>query len=310
MQVKNLRPNPFRRIENYPINSEKVESLKISIGETTFWDNLVARERNGHFEIAYGHHRLVALKELAIKEVNIPVRDIDDGLMIRIMANENLDDWKASPAVYTETVLVAKEYLDGELAKCETWEELRANKSISSLIDGEKGFRSSKGQGVGQTTILKFLGGNWKQWIIQDALNTIKEVAQATINKEAVNELPSAKHSKTFKKEVKKYNIPLTEQVGLAREIKKEGAGYRAVENQVKEHARITNRIPKPFKTKGTPKIDDFVENLEASLESCYNDLFKLVGNIRYIESNFFKDSLKTTLDMFHKRIEAIRKEF
>ena len=94
--------------------------------------------------------------------------------MIKIMANENLEDWKASPAVYTETVMVAKEYLDGELAKCEGWESL--NKNIKTLFARSDGFINAKRQGVGQTTLLKFLGKNWKQWVIQDALNTLKNV--------------------------------------------------------------------------------------------------------------------------------------
>jgi len=84
--------------------------------------------------------------------------------------------------------------LDGELAKCEDLSTI--NKSINRLFPKEqKALSTLKQTGVGQTTILKFLGGNWKQWIIQDALNTIKEVKQKTESREAVNELPSAEHS-------------------------------------------------------------------------------------------------------------------
>jgi len=86
----------------------------------------------------------------------------------------------------TLTVLVAKEYLDGELAKYETWELF--NKSIKQLFESEAQWRNTKSKGVGQTTILKFLGGNWKQWIIQDALNTLKD---KDISRAAVGELPS-----------------------------------------------------------------------------------------------------------------------
>ena len=117
IKVKDLRPNPFRKIKTYPIDRDKIKALKISINETTFWDNIVARKNNGKFEIAYGHHRLITLQELGIKEVNIPVRGFDDAMMIRIMANENLDEWKNRPAVINETVLTAKEFLDAELAK-------------------------------------------------------------------------------------------------------------------------------------------------------------------------------------------------
>ena len=40
------------------------------------------------------------------------------------MSNENLDSWKTNTAVIIETVRVAKDYLDGELGKYESWEKL------------------------------------------------------------------------------------------------------------------------------------------------------------------------------------------
>lgn len=51
---------------------------------------------------------------------------------------------------------VAKEYLDGELAKCETWND--SHKFMRVLFDRSDGFLNAKKQGVGQVTILKFLG--------------------------------------------------------------------------------------------------------------------------------------------------------
>lgn len=50
------------------------------------------------------------------------------------MAEENLD-WSTSPAVTTETVLAAKEFLDAELTK--GWKD--SPKNIRVLFVGEKG---------------------------------------------------------------------------------------------------------------------------------------------------------------------------
>lgn len=250
IKVKDLEANPFRQIKKYPIDREKVKALKISIGETSFWDNIIVRKEDKHFQIAYGHHRLIALRELKIKEVNIPVRELDDGTMIKIMANENMDTWKTKPSVINETVLVAKEYLDKELAKCENWKEFkRANKSISSLIDGIKGFRSAKGQGVGQTTILKFLGGNWKQWMIQEALATFREDKEEIIDKDAVEEFDSLSQAKVFRKAVKDYHIPKVKQKKLAKEIIKKDVGERNIANEVRK------TIPKREKPVKDPKL-------------------------------------------------------
>ena len=84
------------------------------------------------------------------------------------MADENLDLHSTGPAVVIETVKATKQFLDDELAKSKSWGT--SNKIIKGLFDSEKAFDTTKGMGAGQTTILKFLGGHWKQWMVQEAL--------------------------------------------------------------------------------------------------------------------------------------------
>jgi len=65
-----------------------------------------------------------------------------------------------SPTVVNETVLAAKEFLDGELAKYETWEH--ADKSIRVLFSSNRQFQEVKKAGVGRETVLaakEFLDG-------------------------------------------------------------------------------------------------------------------------------------------------------
>lgn len=109
--LRNTRPicpGMGGRFETESVADLERNTQKASIEETSFWDNLLARPAGKGYEIAYGHHRLVALQEAGIKEVDIPVRKIDDGMMIRIMANENRDSYKANRAVTIETVRVAR----------------------------------------------------------------------------------------------------------------------------------------------------------------------------------------------------------
>src|SRR4051794_6896894 len=44
IDIKELRPNLFRHLERYPIDRAKVDALKRSIKDTTFWDNLLVRK--------------------------------------------------------------------------------------------------------------------------------------------------------------------------------------------------------------------------------------------------------------------------
>lgn len=222
IKVKDLLPNPYRKMEKYPVDRHKVAALENSISQTSFWDNLVARpaEKNGKYELAYGHHRWIALQNLGVKKIEIPVRDLDDGTMIQIMANENLDQWKMTPAVINETVRVAKEYLDGELAKYDSWGELKsAGSHLINLLNVKRPqeFAPLRKKGVGQTTLLKFLGKNWKQWQIQQALDNI---TSDDIDREAIEQTKTGSEAEDYKRALRNAKVPLEKQKEVIRKTK------------------------------------------------------------------------------------------
>ena len=199
IRVEDVEANPFRNMDNYPINRDKVDHLKTSIKETSFWDNILARPKpneSGKYQLAYGHHRWIALRELEIEEIDIPVRDLDDVTMIKIMANENLTEWSSSTIVINETVLVAKQYLDEQLKGAE-WTTL--NEVIKSLFKDSRGFKNAQAQGVGQTVIVRFLGRNWKQWMVQAALDTL---SNEHVDRRAVEKFDSLHAAEKFKQAV------------------------------------------------------------------------------------------------------------
>jgi hypothetical protein len=229
IKLADLKPNPYRKIDKYPINAEKVKALINSINETSFWDNIVCRERNGKYEIAYGHHRLEALRRIGQTEVDIPVRDIDDSTMIRIMANENMDEWQSNTSVMLETVLTAKEYLEGELAKYATWEDWKKDNKTNDLFSNHADFGQAKGkQGIGQIILNKFLGANWKQWQIQKALSILKE---SDIDLEAVTEIDNLQYADIAKDQLKKHGVKKEDQKDIVQSAKEklESEQYESV---------------------------------------------------------------------------------
>jgi len=161
--VRDIRPNPFRHIERYPINREKVAALRESLRTTGFWDNVVARQgENGHPELAYGHHRQVALKEEfgSDHKVNLIIRLLDDEHMLQIMARENMEEWGTSAAIEQETVrAVVEAYAEGKigLAKPEGRTDLRY---APSFVAGEHKRVTAEFPYTAQT-VAKFLG--WMQ---------------------------------------------------------------------------------------------------------------------------------------------------
>ncbi|MGD0091751.1 MAG: ParB/RepB/Spo0J family partition protein [Planctomycetota bacterium] len=175
ISLKELRSNPFQDPTLYPVHRKKVEALKASIRATGFWDNVLVRKSgNGeHYEMAYGHHRLVALKELVREklldpefQVDVAVRKLDDAAMLRIMANENADEYKATPEIVDETVRVAREYLQQQ------------TKTPANQISA--------------SDIAQFLGGNWTEARAGLALQRLGLFDRGTLRREQLKGLPPA----------------------------------------------------------------------------------------------------------------------
>lgn len=180
--VKNLKPNPFRSLDRYPIRQEKVEALKQSIKNTEFWDNLLARKNGSGFELAYGHHRLEALKELGTETINIPVRKLDDATMLKIMANENMEEWGASAEVEQETVRTAVQaFAEGKIklaepkvmsANAKKAENVKVRFAPSFIAVSFSRRRENENVKVYTAkTVAEFL--NWKDWKVESALSAL-----------------------------------------------------------------------------------------------------------------------------------------
>jgi hypothetical protein len=99
VSLERIHPNPFRDIENYPFWRDKLDRLKESIKSTFAWPNIIVRQRrDGQYELAFGHHRIQALRELAeeghIKPVvKVILEPLDDNQMLKMMADENAEEF-------------------------------------------------------------------------------------------------------------------------------------------------------------------------------------------------------------------------
>ncbi len=292
--VKSILPNPYRNIKHYPFDKAKVDSLKKSIQEKTFWDNILIRQKDGKLELAYGHHRLEALKQLGVKEINVPVRtekELSDALMVQIMAEEN-HDWSQSPAMMNQTVDGVKKFLDEELGKCDAWDS--GNRFISSLGIGNQAALGAAKKGVGQTTILKFLGKNWKQWEIQEALDSLGYGVKAKVDRKAVETIPNMSQAREFKKVVREHGISVPAQRKLAQKIVKDPKIHtRQVRETAEEYvpALLLNK-PKPKPSKPLPMLDDFVKEACKEMSKLNLNLAAIGKEVNSIQSKFTRENL------------------
>jgi hypothetical protein len=138
-----------------------------------FWDNILARGYDGRVQIAYDHHRWEALKRVMnlTDMVDIPVKDLDDATMLKIMANENMESWALGAKVIDETVRVTKKFLE------EHPEEIH-------LVAGRR-----PDQGIGASTISTFLC--WNETRVRYSLERLHLIDEGVLDKEAVESMPS-----------------------------------------------------------------------------------------------------------------------
>lgn len=118
--LSNVLPNPYRQIDAYPINDDKVEALLKSFGTSGFWDGSIqGRESPSHpgkIEIAFGHHRLAAAHRKALTAIGIVVAPRSNADMIRMMADENRSEFRHDGWITVETIAtVVEAYARGEI---------------------------------------------------------------------------------------------------------------------------------------------------------------------------------------------------
>lgn len=117
-KLKDIKPNPYRDLLRFPVQTVKVATLVRSIKATGFWPTLVARIRDNKPQIAFGHNRLAALKEVYGKNHEIPltIEDRSDADFLKMMELENSEEYGNDVSSTIQSVRsVVKAFADGEV---------------------------------------------------------------------------------------------------------------------------------------------------------------------------------------------------
>jgi hypothetical protein len=270
IEIKQLRPNPFRNIGEYPISRDKVKGLVKSIRHTTFWDNILARpdpDEKEKYQIAYGHHRLTALREIhgerSTVKVDIPVRDLDDAHMLKIMANENATDWAMDTAVVTETVKAAEKFL------------VSAN-------------TIRHGAGPAHEIIAAFLGGVYTEEMVKIALSIVHAVDEHLVDKIAVRSIKEPTKAAIFVRAIKQSEKPIAaeKQREIAQSIRKNEVASSDVKTHVRYHG-----FPQK-KEKEVPRLEKFLNENGWKVEELtrkFRELSRFKDDLRGLEWTVFK---------------------
>jgi hypothetical protein len=101
--ISSIDNNPFRSTKKYPFVKAKIEALKKSIEAVGLWEGIIVRKRGNRYELAFGHHRVEAARQLGETRVPVIVRDLDDEQMLQFMGRENGEDYNSDFLCMLET---------------------------------------------------------------------------------------------------------------------------------------------------------------------------------------------------------------
>jgi ParB-like chromosome segregation protein Spo0J len=185
--LERLRPNPYRDFELHPLDPVQVAKLKASIGADGFWASVVAREAGDGYEIAFGHHRIEAARELGLDTVPIEVRDLADWQMVRMLASENATQRGSTAAASLDAIAAICKVLAYNLLR---WGD---EATLSRNMEGVRiDFPTCRGmleagQGIGGPCVKAFAPeGSFSRTQIDENLAVLKDSGRmATIIAEA-----------------------------------------------------------------------------------------------------------------------------
>ena len=127
---------------------------------------MIGREVNGVVQIAYGHHRLAAAKDVLGPDHKQPihVKPLSDDDMLIIMADENSDDWANTLQHKRLVVSQARARLEDALDEFGTYvdflSEFKHIPAIMRAVPDEASFEQfmEKDALVGTRTVAAYLG--------------------------------------------------------------------------------------------------------------------------------------------------------
>jgi hypothetical protein len=269
VELKHVKPNPYRNLPHYPINKDKIERLKASINRSGFWDNIVARKAsdNGSVEIAYGHHRRQALNELfpPSHKIGLIVRELGDGDMIKVMADENDEVYNMTPAVINETVKAARDYLHSPAGE----KDYKALRSGSGPKDNDGYIRDA-------SAIAEFL--DWEMHRVREALAEIYEIEEAKTEperkakKEIFENMPTQAAAEKFRAAVKKHKTPIHAQRQVAERVRKGEVGTAEISTHLID-ATYAKKIAEKQKHK---QLAQAMDETRAKVDAAAHALFRL----------------------------------
>lgn len=311
VELKHIEDNPFREKSAYIYDEDKINELAESMADTSYWENMLARKtKSGRIQLAYGHHRLMALKKLVgegltdYKNIKLnvrPERELTDERMLKIFVQENKDTWGEIPQNLCMSVLQLQAHLTGVLDASKDKDEfLKRIGDIGALKIDDRAFTRAKNAGVGATMISQFLGDTWSRQTISDALQVIND-DEATFK--LAQNLPSVTLANRFQK-----LVTLQLKTKKKEAVMAEEDVQRKVQDQILKHGLTRADVENAIKLSNAGDAPDPLGAITSVIDKKKN-LAKIVKEEAAASRPAPKESIEKIQVKFDALIETLRKE-
>ena len=146
--LKDIKPNPFKKFINEGrLNDSIIEKLIEGYKQTTFHENICAREFANEIELVYGHHRLEAAKRVYGEdyEINLVIyskEEFSDEMMLIDMVRENLTHRDVDFQDKKEAVILAYNWLQSNAPTVKRFDNRLKNGTLRGSKPSEDSYRS------------------------------------------------------------------------------------------------------------------------------------------------------------------------
>jgi hypothetical protein len=269
-----IEPNPYRHFEKYQLSEEKIQGLINSYANSGFWDGSIQARPNpkkqGKYQIAFGHHRIEAAKRAEIERVGLVIANRTNADMLRMMADENREEFRSDARVTVETLAAVIEAYDrGEIELEPVHPEAPHKQVLPSgrtytlptvahflgWIKPSTGEPTSACQSAFQTYLMRES--------MEKALDTIPAGQRSERAIETVRGAAHAARKAAEKANLTKHQIKQAEKqaaMDAALEVR-ESTGSKVREEAKRIGHQAAQKIAGP-KVKVLPEVEDYIKNL------------------------------------------------
>lgn len=233
VELSNIYANPYRDIDNYPLDQNRIDFIKNMMKNiarsddlrTTQFDefidfDIVCRKINDGYQVVYGHHRVEAARQIFthLARIDIDVIDLSDIGMLNTVMLSNMNSIDKSYLLVSQS----KKYFDALVCKHASLKSLLKSLDeqdqccIKAMFKTPAWYHHAMQSGVDERHLSQFIT-SIKESDIKKILTIISDAESFDVRSARL--FSSYNHALEYRKLCLQFRVDYSYHLGVAREI-------------------------------------------------------------------------------------------